>query len=266
LLSRRWRPIAWVGVAGLVLIAIGFALAPGPLEDSPFAKFESPVGIDSGVVDVLATGGFFPWFLSFIAAAISLVVRYRRGGAEERRQIRWIVGAALLFVASFVASAAVWDQSGAAASIVATLNLIALTGIPVATGIAIFRHGLYDLDVIIRRTLVYGVLTAGLAGLYFGIVLALQEAFSSFAGGSDLAIAGSTLAVAALFRPGRRRIQALVDRRFFRRKYDAQRTLNAFSARLRQEIDLEALRHELLAVVDETMQPAGVSLWLRGSQ
>ena len=152
----------------------------------------------------------------------------------ERQQLRWFLAAVPIFVGSFF----IIDSVTEALSVLGSLGLASLA---VAAGIAIFRYHLYDLELVVNRALVYGVLTAGLAGLYFGIVLALQQVFSSFAGGSDLAIAGSTLAVAALFRPARRWIQGIVDRRFYRRRYDAQRTLEAFSARLRDEIDLDTL-------------------------
>jgi hypothetical protein len=141
--------------------------------------------------------------------------------------------------------------------------MLAGIGIPVALGLAIFKYHLYDIDVLINRTLVYGVLTALLGLIYWAAVVVFQQLLSPLTQGSDLAIVGSTLAVAALFQPARRRTQAGVDRRFYRRRYDAQQTLEAFSGRLRQEVQLDSLRHELLAVVQHTMQPVHVSLWLR---
>jgi hypothetical protein len=209
-------------------------------------------------------GGWFVLVLGFVLGAAALVVRYRRAGAVERQQLKWVASTGVLFAATFAVEGFAQDsESGVLAEVVGTVSVAALAAIPVAAGFAILRYRLYDIDVVIRRTLVYGVATAALAGLYFGFVLALQQVFSGFAGGSDLAVAVSTLAVAALFGPARRRLQHAVDRRFYRRRYDAQRTLEAFSASLREEIDLHALSGELRRVVEETMQPAHVSLWLR---
>jgi len=250
--SRRWQPVAWLAGASLFLAAVGGAFAPGDVSD--FAA-TNPVGIEA--LSLLDSSGFawFGFMLSIPASVACAVVRFRKARGDERQQLKWFAASALLLIAFLLGL----DS----ASPLALAAALAGLGLPVATGIAIFKYRLYDLDLIIRRTLVYGVLSALLAGLYFGIVIALQQVFSPIAGGSDLAIAGSTLAVAALFRPVRGRIQALVDRRFFRRRYDAQRTLEALSARLRDEIDLEALGLELRQVVQETMQPAHVSLWLR---
>ena len=181
----------------------------------------------------------------------------------ERQQYKWFTYAAALLPLGLIVNGTVGALApGADVAISLTLSFTAAV-LPNATGIAILRYRLYEIDRIVNRTLVYGALTALLAGLYFGIVIGLQAAFSSLTQGNELAVAGSTLAVAALFRPARRHIQALVDRRFYRSKVDAERTLAAFSARLRQEIDLGSLTGELSAAVQETMQPAYVSLWLR---
>jgi hypothetical protein len=254
--SRRFRPVGWLAAASLFVMWMGQAFKPGTL--SSVTGADKPIEIDFP----LFTGADWAWvgaMLALLLAISSVIARYRSGGSVERQQLRWFLAAGPIFVGSFF----IIDSVTEALSVLGSLGLASLA---VAAGIAIFRYHLYDLELVVNRALVYGVLTAGLAGLYFGIVLALQQVFSSFAGGSDLAIAGSTLAVAALFRPARRRIQGIVDRRFYRRRYDAQRTLEAFSARLRDEIDLDTLGVELRGVVQETMQPAHVSLWLRAPE
>jgi hypothetical protein len=256
--SARWRSVARLVVIGFAAVWIIISTAPGRL-DSPFEAFENPLAITDSKGYIIAIYPIIGVCLACVAvAAIHLLLRFRGSRGEERQQFKWFAGSAglLLLTLPFAAAFDFSEIAGAAFG-------IALIGLPVSIGIAILRYHLWDIDLIIRRTLVYGVLSALLAGLYLGIVLALQEIFSSFAGGSDLAIAISTLAVAALFQPVRRRVQGIVDRRFYRRKYDAQRTLESFGARLRDEIDLEALSVELRQVVNETMQPAHVSLWLR---
>ena len=177
---------------------------------------------------------------------------------QERQQFKWLAASAGFLLVTLPFGAALnWSRIAGA---LFTFQLIAL---PVSVGIAVLRYRLYEIDVIIRRTLVYGALTVLLAGMYAAIVIGLQALLSSFAGGSNLAIAVSTLAVAALFLPLRSRVQGFVDRRFYRRRYDARRTLESFGARLREQVDLETLGAELRAAVDETMQPTHVSLWLR---
>jgi hypothetical protein len=259
--SPRWRTIALFVLSGFALVWLLITTSAGTL-DPPFEAYENPLAVTDSHGYVVAVFPLIGVCLAFIVVAgVDLLRRFRRSRGEERQQFKWFAASAgfLVLVLPF---AGIFNWSGVAGGVF-TIALIAL---PVSVGIAVLRYRLYELDVIVRRTLVYGVVSAALAGLYFAIVLLLQQVFSSFAGGSDLAIAGSTLAVAALFRPVRNRIQALVDRRFFRRKYDTQRTLEAFSARLREEVDLDTLHTELLAVVDETMKPSAVSLWLRSGQ
>ncbi|HEY3232269.1 MAG TPA: hypothetical protein VGJ87_23760, partial [Roseiflexaceae bacterium] len=224
----------------------------------------NPVGIAglagaSGFVQGLIEG---PFGLTIVAAcAISVLVRFRRAQGIERQQIKWFAYAAGVLIVVGTLGTFLPFLPGLLKDVLFTF---AVGSLPVAVGIAILRYRLYDIDLIIRRTLVYGVLTAVLALVYLGSVVLLQVIFRALTGEtSQAAIVASTLAIAALFTPLRRRIQTTIDRRFYRRKYDAAKTLAAFSAQLRDEVDLNALTGELLAVIAETIQPAHVSLWLR---
>ena len=196
-----------------------------------------------------------------------MLVRLRRTRGVERQQIKWFAYAAFVLAAGAVVSWVISDAVGAGWlrwDVGFVTTMVGLAGLPVAMSIAILRYRLYDIDRIINRTLVYGSLTAMLVALYFGAIVMLERVFVLLTGqGSTLAVVAATLLIAALFNPLRGRIQALIDRSFYRRKYDATKTLQGFSMKLRDETDLEALRGDLLGVVTETMQPAHVSLWLR---
>ena len=261
--SGRWRFVVWLAVAGIGLSVIGAALRPGPFVE-PFDSVSNPVGISGllGLMDSFLGFGFIFTLLSVVLAAFGMRARLRRSRGVEREQFKWLVLAAAVTGVAVVGSLALYLAAGIDVGGEAVLGL-GFSVFPLAAGTAILRYRLYDIDVVINRTLVYGALTATLALAYLGSVLVLQLAFSGVTESSGLAVAASTLAVAALFRPARTRIQAAVDRRFFRSKYDAARTLERFGTRLRDEVDLDALASELRAVVADTMQPASVSLWLR---
>ena len=251
LLSPRWR---WVAGAALVTYA---GLAVSGIFESAFQRQESDLPVRplfGGLVDDVASSVWGVLLLTnvllLVVAGLSLVLRLRRSHGEERQQVKWFVYAVAFVLFFFPFGLFVLGN--------APIYLFPL--IPVSAALAIFKYRLYDIDVVINRTLVYGALTAILAGAYLASVLLLQLLLRP---SSDLAVAGSTLAVAALFRPARARVQTLVDRRFYRRKYDAQRTLETFAGRLRDEVALEALGAELRTIVADTMQPAHVSLWLR---
>jgi hypothetical protein len=262
-LSRRWRLGVWLAVVGGLAGFMSIALDPGELDDRNYPGVSNPAGIQraDAALETLNTAGWLLAILALALAVVSMIVRFRRSSGIERQQLKWIVysGAvcASLFVVTLPITISPWDD---VAFVIAFLSLI---GVPVSTGVAILRYRLYDVDVVINRTLVYGSVTALLAGSYLGLVLLLQLVFRPLTEENSLAVALSTLAVAALFRPARNRVQELVDRRFYRRKYDTQQTLEGFAARLRDEVDLDALRAELTTVVGDTMQPAHVSLWLR---
>ena len=215
----------------------------------------------------METAGLALLFFCILASCASLVSRYRQAELQQRQQLKWLAWS-LPVVLAWLGSS-IWVESrltgDTAADVANTLSSVGLTIVPVTIAVAILRHRLYDIDVVINRTLVYGTLSATLLAVYLGSVLMLQLVLSPLTDRSDLAVAASTLAVAALVRPARRRIQGAVDRRFFRRRYDAARTLESFGGRLRQEVDLESVCADLRDVVRDTVQPAHVSLWLRGS-
>ena len=268
--SRRWRPLAWLSGVVIVVLSVGFGLAPGPVASLP-PGIRNPFGLEE--LPWLADAAFvvFPLLpLCILASAVSLVLRYRRSRGEERQQIKWIAFAAsvvgLLFLIGIVSSIIYAPEPPLWSELLDAVTLLSYAGVPIAVGFAVLKYRLYDIDLLINRTLVYGSLTATLALFYFGGVATVQAMFRALTAQEQqpqLAVVVSTLVIAALFNPLRRRIQAFIDRRFYRRKYDARRTLEAFSAKLRDETDLNALNAELVGVVRETMQPAHVSLWLR---
>jgi hypothetical protein len=272
--SSRWRLVAWLCGAVIALNFVAGIFVPGPLPEvrevrNPFGLEGQPWLADANE----AIGLLFP--LCLLASASSLLLRYLRAGEEVREQIKWLAFAASV-VALGVSGAVIHGTlfaSGAAGSTDLLLGhlledtiTLSFGGVPVAIGFAVLKYRLYDIDIIINRTLVYGSLTVMLATVYLGGVTATQALVQTFAGQDDLpqlAIVVSTLVIAAMFNPLRRRIQTFIDRRFYRRKYDARKTLESFSARLRNETDLDGLNAELVTVVRETMQPEHVSLWLR---
>ena len=253
--SRRWRTVAWLGALSTVAGAFVFAFQSGPLNNAPyvnnpFALFESDPRYFYVVMGGLAA--------SSLGGAVSLLVRYRRSRGIERQQMKWlafeaVVRAAAIGVGSF-------DQVDKWAS---AFLITAMALVPVMVGIAVLRYHLYDVDVVINRAIVYGLTTAAIALTFFAGIVVLQAALRPLTGGSELAVAASTLLCFALFQPIGTRVQSAVDRRFYRSRYDASRTLDAFTSRLAGEVDLDAVGAELADAVGTTMRPAHVSLWLR---
>jgi hypothetical protein len=256
--SRRWRWLARLTAAAPLLIVVGFAVQPDPLAPDYLGN---PVAVPAlaPALLVAALAGMLLELLGLLAAAGSLVLRFRRARGTERLQLRWLAlagaGASVLVLVGLVAGFLGRDPV-----VLASLALC-LAMLPLATGAAILRYRLYDLDRIVSRTVAYGLLTLVLGGGYAAVVLGLGQLLGRDS--SLVVAAATTLAVAALFRPLRRRVQEAVDRRFNRRRHDAARIIEGFAARLRDQVDLDALHGELLAVVDQTMQPTRASLWLR---
>jgi hypothetical protein len=268
--TPRWR---WVSVAVIVWAALFVLMVTLAQKISagttPDLVFDNPIGVLRDDTAELLFGVWIAGMLALVVAcAVALFVRYRRANDTEREQIKWLLYACAVFLVVYM--------SGFVSGLGGTASLggyiwgvffgLSVLTLPAAIGIAILRYRLYEIDIVINRTLVYGLLTAMLLSVYFGGVAATQAIFRTITGHEEqpqLAVVVSTLGIAALFNPLRRRIQGFIDRRFYRRKYDARKTLEAFSARLRDETDLDALSDDLVGVVRETMQPEHVSLWLR---
>ncbi len=273
-LSRNWRLFGRFVVLWSAACAVALAFAPGPIDETIGFEIDNPLGLGGPVGRSLALlGGITQLTLVALMAvgAASLLIRFARARGDERQQLKWF-GFTVVFVIAFIAlQFALYPRYGSApaampgwAHLLVTSSILSIGLIPVAAGVSILRYRLYDIDVVINRTLVYGPLSAALVGLYFGAVVVLQRLFVSLTGErSTLAVVASTLAIATLFTPLRKRLQSFIDRRFYRKKYDARRTLEEYSASLRNETELETLSGKLVGVVNQTVQPAQVSVWVR---
>jgi len=270
--NRGFAFLLWAFVAFVAISAVGSALAdrpilvsppPGPHSADPRRSLPNPFALHGplGDLTLLAASAINIVLALAVIAPVALVVRFRRSRGVEQEQLKWLTyTAAIVFGLGLFASV---GSRGPIADLAQTAAVIGFGLLPVAIGIAVTRYRLYDIDVLIRRTLIYAALSAVLVATYVGAVAASQALLAPFTAGSGVAVAISTLAVVALFQPVRTRIQSAVDRRFYRSKYDAEHTLDAFATRLREQIDLGALERELLAAVDEALQPDRASVWLR---
>ena len=265
--SRRWRPVAWAAGAGLAGWVVGAAFAPTIFTDSPSPP--NPVGVPRPAGDILyvvAIGGALLIAATGLAAIASLAVRYRRAGTAERAQLKWLVYAGALIVTALVVEVLLQKIMGtgtAATNLQNALSSGAIGLIPLAIGVAVLRYRLYDIDRIISRTLAYAIVTGLLIGIYAGLVLLATQVLGIH---SAVAVAAATLAAAALFNPVRRRVQRRVDRRFNRARYDADRTVAAFAARLKDAVDLDTVRADLATVVQTALEPAHIWVWTGGDQ
>ena len=253
--SRRWRAVAAAATATGVLVLVGSALAPVELEDTSIPNPFALPGAAGDLAEAVGGLGTLLWLVVLVASLACVVLRFRSSTGIERQQLRWVVAGAAGAVAGLLGGALAPQRT-----VVSSVLYAGVLCVPVAVAVAVLRYRLWDLDRLVSRTLTYALVTALLVIPYLLIVPAAGRLASS---SGSLAVAAATLTAVALFQPLRRRVQDLVDRRFNRRRYDAARTVEGFAARLRDQVDLQALHGELLAVVDQTMQPAAASLWLR---
>jgi hypothetical protein len=259
--SPRWRPVLWGAILFCLFFTAVVWLSPTS-SDLRLTFVTNPSGLELRIMDLFMEVLYLALPLTLVVSGSAVIVRFRRARGDERQQIKWFAYAVAVMVSLFL----FWFSLALAGLVPpdALLWTIPLLGLPAGVGVAVLRYRLYDIDRIINRTLVYGLLTAVLALVYAGSVAALQRVFVVLTGGdSSLAVVASTLAIAALFNPLRRRVQSFVDRRFYRGKYDAQKILAEFSATLREGTDLGKLDEDLISTVRETVQPEHASLWLR---
>jgi len=265
LLSQRWRSIIWLAVAVAGMLTVTAALQPGPFSFIP--SIHNPLGLEGIPVVTSWVQGIVSAFVLAVvgASAISVILRFRRAQGEERQQLKWIASAAAMLILYAIIGVLIQTLAPRYQPAVELAEAPVFVALPIAVGIAILKYRLYNIDLIIRRTLIYSILTAALALVYFGSVTLLQALFNAVTGlqQSSLVAIFSTLAIAALFAPLRRQIQKAIDRRFYRRKYDAEKTIATFSAVLRDEVNLDRLEMALLSVIEDTFKPESLSLWTR---
>jgi hypothetical protein len=268
LASSRWRLIVWLAAMALGVSVLISAFGPGPLNNRE--SVTNPFGIEAlgPISGLLFQSSFFLLLVTLIASAVCMVSRLRRARGKERQQLKWLASSASLLGVAFIVGPITWSIPSVPDLLWSLMFLVALGSLPISAGIAILRYRLYDIDLIINRTLVYGALTILLGLVYVMGVVGVGTLVRQVTGeqSNELVIAASTLAVAGFFRPARARIQSLIDRRFYRRKYDATKTLEAFSGRLRDQVSLDALSADLLAIISDTMQPTHASLWLKNDK
>ncbi len=261
--SSRWRPVLWAAVGFIVFFTLVSWLSPVS-GDFRLSSVRNPLGLDLEFMNLLGEVLYLAIPLPLVAGGTAVIVRFRRSRGEERQQIKWFAYAVAVMVVMF----AIWFSFELAGLVLPGVLVftVPLIGLPLAVGVAILQYRLYEIDIVINRTLVYGSLTAVLAVVYAGGVVVLQGIFRALTGSeSQLAVVASTLAIAGLFGPLRYQVQSFIDRCFYRDKYDVEKTLQDFGARLRDEVDLDTLRGDLVTVVEETLKPEHVSFWLRPS-
>jgi hypothetical protein len=266
LLSSRWRPVAVATVVVVAYISLGTAMAAGPMGSFPV---QNPVAITGGVADIygdLFGPALLLGALMAVLAVVSLVLRYRRAAGVERAQVKWFAAVAALSLPALILGTATFGMDGVGGIVSHLANLVSFVGfalLPIAVGIAVLRYRLYEIDRLISRTIGYGVLTAIVGGLFVGFILVFQAVLAPLTRSNEFAVAASTLLVFSLFQPLRRRVQRIVDRRFNRTRYNAEQTVAVFASRLRDEVDLEALRAAIISTVSAAVEPSSVSIWLR---